>query len=151
MPLPFPPLLEAALTDGRYDEILAAVLHYFDCQAGTIHLLEEGQLRLRAHQGLPPQIVEAVRTVPVGKGIAGLAAERRQPITICNLQTDESGQARPAAKATGMEGSLGVPMLATDGEMRGVLGIAKATAYDWNEEETALALAIGVRIAELHS
>ena len=77
-----------------------------------------------------------------------LAAERREPVTICNLQTDTSGQARPGAKATGMEGSLAVPMLA-GGELRGVLGIAKADAYDWPEPETALVLAIAARLSAL--
>jgi hypothetical protein len=68
--------------------------------------------------------------------IAGLAAERRSPITICNLQTDDSGQARPAAKNTGMEGSLAVPAIREDGSLAGVLGIAKAQAHDWSEMET---------------
>ena len=57
-------------------------------------------------------------------------------MTICNLQTDTSGQAKPGARATGMEGSVAVPML-VDGDLRGVLGIAKANAYDWPAEETA--------------
>ena len=85
-------------------------------------------LALKASSGIPPHIVAIVQTVPIGKGIAGLAAERREPITICNLQTDTSGQARPAARTTGMEGSIAVPMLTADGELRGVLGIAKAAA-----------------------
>ncbi len=94
-------------------------------------------------------MVAIVETVPVGKGIAGLAAERREPITICNLQTDDSGQARPGARATGMEGSIAVPMLAAGGvELRGVLGIAKSSAYDWSVAETAELQEIANRIAE---
>jgi L-methionine (R)-S-oxide reductase len=91
--------------------------------------------------------VEIVGTVPIGKGIAGLAAERREPIALCNLQTDNSGQARPAAKSTGMEGSLAVPML-VGGELRGVLGVAKACEYDWSSGEKELLLAIAVRLGE---
>src|SRR5205085_986956 len=98
--------------------------------------------------GIPPPIVAIVETVPIGKGIAGLAAQRLEPITICNLQTDTSGQARPAARTTGMEGSIAAPMLTAAGELRGVLGIAKATAYDWSAEETALLLATGQAWAE---
>jgi len=104
--------------------------------------MREGVLRLAASSGIPPHIVQIVDTVPVGKGIAGLAAERRAPVNICNLQTDTSGQARPAAKGTGMEGSLAVPML-IGGNLLGVLGIAKAEAYDWSPEETGQVLAIG--------
>lgn len=155
---PLPTNLFAALQTRSYDEVLTAALAHFDCQAGTIHLLHtpvaggEGalaELRLQASTGIPPQVVEIVRTVPVGKGIAGLAAERREPITICNLQTDTSGRARPAARTTGMEGSLAVPMLDEAGELRGVLGIAKATAYDWPAEETALVQALAQALCAL--
>lgn len=125
--------------------VLAATMRHFDCQAGTIHLLRDGALKLAAHEGIPAPIVEIVSTVPIGKGIAGLAAERREPVSLCNLQTDNSGQARPAAKTTGMEGSVAVPML-IDGELRGVFGIAKSTAYDWSDEEKATLLEIASQL-----
>lgn len=148
MNAPIPDSIEAAVLSGDLPAALAATLAHFGCQAGTIHLLREGVLSLAAHQGIPAPVVEIVETVPIGKGIAGLAAERREPITICNLQTDTSGQARPGAKATGMEGSLAVPMLAAN-ELRGVLGIAKAGAYDWSDAETSLLLAVATRVGDL--
>ncbi|MDB6151122.1 MAG: histidine kinase [Chthoniobacter sp.] len=134
--------IEAALAMRDPARVLAAALEHFGCQAGTVHRVSDGALRLAAHHGIPAPVVQLVETVPIGKGIAGLAAERREPITICNLQTDSSGQARPGAKATGMEGSLAVPILVED-DLRGVLGVAKATAYDWPEEEKELLLAVG--------
>ena len=140
-----PTPIETAAASGDLTAALTATVTHFGCQAGTIHLLRDGVLKLAAQQNIPPQVVQIVATVPIGKGIAGLAAERRAPVTICNLQTDTSGQARPGAKATGMEGSLAVPMLA-GGELRGVLGIAKASAYDWSEAEKALLLAIAARL-----
>jgi L-methionine (R)-S-oxide reductase len=142
-----PSLLENALKSGNPQEVLAASLQHFGCQAGTVHLLREGALKLAAYSGIPPHVAQIFETVPIGKGIAGLAAERREPITICNLQTDASGQARPGAKATGMEGSVAVPMLVGD-ELLGVLGIAKADAYDWSEGETQLLLQIAARLGE---
>ncbi len=145
---PIPTAIETAAASGDLSAALAATVAHFGCQAGTIHLLREGVLKLAAHHNIPPPVVQIIGTVPVGKGIAGLAAERREPVTICNLQTDTSGQARPGAKATGMEGALAVPMLA-GGELRGVLGIAKADAYDWPEPETALVLAIAARLSAL--
>ena len=143
-----PAPIETAAASGDLTAALAATVAHFGCQAGTVHLLREGVLQLAAHKNIPPPVGLIIGTVPVGKGIAGLAAERREPVTICNIQTDTSGQVRPGAKATGMEGSLAVPMLA-DGELRGVLGIAKAEAYDWPEAETALVLEIGARLAQL--
>ena len=143
-----PAPIETAAASGDLTAALAATVAHFGCQAGTVHLLREGVLQLAAHKNIPPPVVQIIGMVPVGKGIAGLAAERREPVTVCNIQTDTSGQVRPGAKATGMEGSLAVPMLA-DGELRGVLGIAKAEAYDWPEAETALVLEIGARLAQL--
>ena len=136
---PLPPTVSDAISSGDLQKILAAAIEHFGCQAGSIHLLQDGVLQLAAHHGLPPQVTAIVEKVPIGKGIAGLAAERREPITICNLQTDTSGQARPGARATGMEGSIAVPMFSGGGtELAGVLGIAKSDAHDWTDDEKAL-------------
>ena len=43
-----------------------------------------------------------VKVIPVGKGIAGQVIAQGQPVTMCNLQTDTSGVARPDAKQTGV-------------------------------------------------
>jgi L-methionine (R)-S-oxide reductase len=154
MPSPALPseIAHALDTAASPADVLVATMHHFGCQAGTIHRLRTAGdlLELIAHAGIPPVVVQIVQTVPIGKGIAGLAAERREPVTLCNLQTDTSGQARPGAKATGMEGSIAVPML-VDGTLRGVLGIAKATAYDWTKEETELLLSIAAHLGATFS
>jgi signal transduction protein with GAF and PtsI domain len=142
-----PAAIDGAISTNDLERVLKEVLIHFGCQAGTVHSLREGELWLSAHSGIPEPVVQIVQRVPIGKGIAGLAAERREPVQLCNLQTDESGQARPGAKMTGMEGSLAVPML-VKGDLRGVLGIAKAEAHDWTAEETDLALLIASRLAE---
>lgn len=141
--------LENALASGAPQTVLDEAIRAFECQAGTVHWLDaqSGLLKLAAHRNIPEAITQIIATVPLGKGIAGLAAERREPISLCNLQTDTSGQVRPAAKTTGMEGSIAVPML-VGGELRGVLGIAKANAYDWSEDEKAALLKIAARLGE---
>jgi putative methionine-R-sulfoxide reductase with GAF domain len=147
MTAPLPSDLESAVATGDISTVLGAALTHFGCQAGTVHLLRDGVLKLAAHKNIPPPVVQIVETVPIGKGIAGLAAERLEPITICNLQTDNSGQAKPGARATGMEGSVAVPMLA-EGKLRGVIGIAKADAYDWPSAETDLLARVAGALAE---
>lgn len=142
-----PPSLANAVATADPAAVLRAALAHFDCQAGTVHLMMEGALRLAAHVNIPPPLLPIIDTVPIGKGIAGLAAERREAVSLCNLQTDTSGQARPAAKQTGMEGSVAVPML-LGGELRGVLGIAKADAHDWSDAEKALLSALANALAE---
>ncbi len=142
----FPDALAAALATGDAAQVLDAAIAHFGCQAGTVHWLgASGELELAAHRNLPPPIVAVVARVPIGKGIAGLAAKQLAPVSLCNLQTDDTGRARPAAKTTGMEGSVAVPML-VNGELRGVLGIAKAEAHDWTEEETSFLMAIGTSL-----
>lgn len=144
-----PDRIETALQTGSPDEILAATLAHFACQAGTVHrFVEPDNLALVAHRGIPPVVAQVVETVPVGKGIAGLAAKSREPVTICNLQSDTSGHSRPGARQTGMEGSLAVPML-VNGELRGVLGIAMASAHNWSEAEKALLLMVAARLGEV--
>ena len=91
-------------------------------------------------------LLDKVSKIPIGKGMAGLAAERQKPVQVCNLQTDESGFAKPGAKETKMEGSIAVPMLVGD-KLCGTLGVAKPIAYEFSKAETSLLLQIGNLIA----
>lgn len=142
-----PDSLSAALAEPNpADAVLHVALAHFACQTGTVHILRDGVLRLAAHVGIPAPLLPVIETVPIGKGIAGLAAERCAPVTMCNLQTDTSGDARPAAKTTGMEGAIAVPML-VDGELCGVFGVAKAEAHDWTSEEKSELMEIAARLA----
>src|SRR5690349_17913864 len=93
-------------------QILVLILRHFNSETGTIHSLDaEGKLlKLAAQVGLPPQMLNIVSVIPVGKGIAGQVIERGGPVTICNIQTDKSGVAKPGAKQTGVGGALCVPL-----------------------------------------
>jgi GAF domain-containing protein len=118
-------------------QILHLVLTKFHSETGTIHRLDlENQLLyLVAQVGLPPQILEVVKTIPVGKGIAGQVVLQNKPVTICNLQTDASGVAKPGAKQTGVGGALCVPL--RDGEkIAGTLGIGTVRAHEYTPDET---------------
>ena len=130
-----------------WEALLDELLGHFDCVVATLHVLDaDDLLQLTADRGLPPPVREKVRTVPIGKGMAGIAAERREPVQVCNLQTDDSGVVRPGAKLTQMQGSIALPML-LDGRLRGVLGVAKPAAYEFSADETALLMTIGERAA----
>ncbi len=133
--------------DTPWPALLERVLRHFACPLGTIHVLAaDGLMHLTTHRGLPPPVLDKVSVIPIGKGMAGLAAQRKQPVQVCNLQTDTSGVARPDARLTKMEGSLAAPML--DGEtLRGVFGIAKPVPYDFTVEETRQLMDVGAVIA----
>ena len=82
----------------------------FQADTGTIHLIEDGVLILKAHAGVPSPVVEIVARVPIGKGMAGLAAERNEVVTSCNIQADETGKVRAGARETGVNGAVVVPI-----------------------------------------
>lgn len=133
--------------NAGWQSALDLILAEFNCPVGTIHQLDEatGLLHLLVRRGIPDAILDRVSRIPVGKGMAGLAAERRECVEVCNLQTDSSGDAKPGAKLTGMEGSIAVPML-IDGRVVGVLGVAKPTAYTFTDGERRELLAVAAEI-----
>lgn len=135
--------LQRSLNDGpapaTTQALLERILQHLDCAVGTIHLLDPatGLLVLHCEKGLPDPLRERVRLIPIGKGMAGLAAQRREPVQVCNLQCDTSGVAKPAARDAKVEGSIAVPML-PGGALCGVLGVAKPTTHEFTEPEIRL-------------
>src|SRR5882757_4932391 len=124
------------MTQTDLEKILRDMLAKFNSETGTIHKLHEPTqlLRLVAQVGLPPQLVDVVTIIPVGKGIAGECAQKNQPVTICNLQTDASGVAKPGAKQTGVGGALCVPIRAGD-KLVGTLGIGTKREHEYSAAE----------------
>jgi L-methionine (R)-S-oxide reductase len=117
------------------EKFLQDTISEFDCVSGTLHRMEGNTLELVAYQGIPEPIIDRIREVPIGKGMAGLAAQEEEPVQICNLQTDDSGIAESRARDTGMEGSIAAPVFNSDGELRGTIGIAKSEAYEFSDAE----------------
>jgi hypothetical protein len=92
--------------------------------AGTVHLRGSDQLELKAAVNIPPKVVEIVRSIPKGKGMAGLAWERDDAVHTCNLKSDDSGDVRPGAKAVDANAAVAIPIHDPNGQVRGVVGIA---------------------------
>lgn len=136
---------------NEYDQLaLRAAIEALSADSGTIHRMgADGMLHLSAIVGdYPPPVMEAIRCIPVGKGLAGLAAERREPVTVCNLQQDGSGQAKPGARATGMEGAITVPCIGSAGAVLGVLGVASHAPRTFSPAEVQALLSFGRAIAD---
>jgi L-methionine (R)-S-oxide reductase len=87
--------------------------------AGTIHLRRGEDLELVAALNIPPPVLNAVRHVPHGKGMAGLAQVRRAP--------DDTGRIKPGAKAVDARAAVALPVLDGAGRVRAVVGIAFLT------------------------
>lgn len=140
--------VRSALKARDLQEALRLTIQHFGADTGTIHLLEpDGVLHLKAASaGIPEPVLQAVQLVPVGKGMAGLAVQRKEPVSVCNLQLDASGNVRPGARATGMEGAIVVPVFSGN-QAVGALGIANRDARTFTAEETALLVDVGRALA----
>lgn len=103
---------------------LADFLTRYNACAGTIHLFENGGLRLATAINIPPPVQQIVAWVPYGKGMAGLALERKEPVHTCNLKEDKSGNVKPGAKAVDAQAAVAIPVLDAAGAVAAVVGIA---------------------------
>lgn len=143
----FSTLLDAPAVD--WQAVLDTAIAEFKGTTGTLHRLDRvtGMLEMVSQRGIPPQIMPMIQIIPVGKGIAGVAAERREPVELCNLQADLGGVAKEGARATNVQGSLAVPCLRGE-ELRGTLGVGMMSPHDFTEEEKAALMEIGRAVAE---
>ena len=124
------------MNETALEKTLRETLAKFNSETGTIHKLHEPTqlLRLVAQVGLPPQLLDVVTIIPVGKGIAGQVVAQNKPVTICNLQTDTSGVAKPGAKQTGVGGAVCVPIC--DGnKIIGTFGIGTRREHEYSAAE----------------
>lgn len=123
---------------GTCDALLKSILHDFGCQTGTLHRVSGNPeiLSLVCQIGVPESLMDKISSIPIGKGIAGAAAERKEPVELCNLQEDLGGVARVDARKTGVSGSIAVPVFkpGTD-QVIGTLGIGKYAPYEFSGEE----------------
>jgi len=115
--------------------------------AGSIHRRSgPDELALVATVNIPEVVKNIVRTVPRGKGMAGLALERNAAISSCNIQSDTTGQVRPGARAVDAQAAVALPVQNKDGEVRAVVGIAFANERTLTDSEL---LALADAAAEL--
>jgi hypothetical protein len=120
-----------------YTAWLQSFVHDRGGIAGTVHLRDGGELALAASLRIPPPVLAIVQRVPYGKGMAGLAFERNQPVSTCNLQTDRTGDVRPGARAVDAQAAVALPVRDARGEVRAVVGIAFAGERTLTEDQLA--------------
>ena len=106
--------------------------------AGTVHVCENPEmLVLAAAVRIPDVVKQVVQRVPRGKGMAGLALERDQPISTCNIKTDSSGQVRPGARAVDAKAGVALPVHDGQGRVRAVVGVAFTDEKTLSDDELA--------------
>src|SRR5215218_4715882 len=104
------------------DEALTAIVRRFRADSGTVHFLQpDGLLHLAAATaGLPAAVLATIATIPVGKGMAGLAG----------------------ARATGLGGAVVVPIF-RDEAIVGALGIGTRSERAFTDAEMQDLIAAG--------
>ncbi|MFT5292561.1 MAG: L-methionine (R)-S-oxide reductase, partial [Planctomycetota bacterium] len=128
---------------------LGMVMQHFEADGGTIHLLgEDGNLHLKANlPEMPPDLLKIISIIPVGKGMAGLAVQRGVPVQSCNIQTDDTGDVKPGAKKTGLQGSTCVPILRGERAV-GALGVGTVAEHTYTDEENELLMEMGRQLCD---
>ncbi len=117
---------------------LDAFLHDHGGVAGTVHVRPpDGDLALAASINIPPVVCDVVGHIPLGKGMAGLAWERDEPVSTCNIKDDSSGKVRPGARAVDAGAGVALPVHDSEGRVRAVVGIAYRDERTLTESELA--------------
>lgn len=121
--------------ENTLEHWLRELLAQVHATSGTVHLHENDGLRLAAAVNIPQPVQQIVAWVPNGKGMAGLALQRREPIQTCNLQEDSSGNIKPGAKAVNAQAAVALPVTTSTGDVRGVVGIAFQHEREFTAED----------------
>jgi len=122
---------------------LLQIMRGYSAHAGTVHLLDSfGLLHLVASQGVPESVCDKMRTLPLGKGAAGLATERRQAVNVSNLRMDPAGEGRPERETAGLKQALALPIFRGDAVI-GALGIETSNDRAFSDVEIAALLDAG--------
>lgn len=104
--------------------------------AGTVHTLDVATdtLIMQAAVNIPDKVRAVTSQIPRGKGMAGLALVREQPVSTCNLQDDKGADVRPGAKAVDAQAAVALPIRGASG-VRAIVGLAFADEREFSSEQ----------------
>jgi signal transduction histidine kinase len=106
---------------------------------GSIHEYDEAtrEFRLRATHGYEPELVEALRMMPirVGEGMIGSAAARREPMQVADIALEGSYRSRfrDVLLRTGLRALLAVPLVRED-QVIGALSVNRKAPGEFPPE-----------------
>ena len=96
-------------------------------------------LHLAAQVGLPPQMLDLVKTIPVPAEVISYqtVAQKQTCDQLCNLQTDTSGVAKPGARQTGVgRRCCASQCIAMTGKPWATIGVGAIRQHEYTAEET---------------
>jgi PAS domain S-box-containing protein len=112
---------------------------------GIIHTLNEtnSKLRLDVQQGLTPEVVAQLNSVPFGQGLPGWVLKQGEPLLVPDLSSDP--RSPRLSEMPELQVYVGVPMR-TGGQILGVLSVFGEAEQQFNVEEVALLASIGDQV-----
>jgi L-methionine (R)-S-oxide reductase len=112
------------MLDEQTNEWLRGLLARHEAVAGTVHVVKGDVLVIAAAVNIPPKVQEITATIPLGKGMAGLAWQHDKPIQTCNLKDDNTGAVKPGARAVDARAAVALPIHDASGTIRAIIGLA---------------------------
>lgn len=126
------------------EQALGQAIAKLRADSGTIHIAEpsRGVLLLAAQHGVPASLLPVIREIAWGKGLAGQAAQRAEPVRHCNIQSSQSPDIHGRARETGTAGAIVVPMMCGT-EVVGTLGVGCREEREFTAREVQYLLDLG--------
>ena len=127
-------------------EVLDQIVEFLNAVIGAdscfVYLLEEQDLVLRASKNPHPESVDNLR-IPVGQGITGWVAEKREAVAIAqDAMRDSRFRVFRQLPEDGFQAILSVPILA-GGRLIGVLNLQHRARHEHSQHEVNLVSTIG--------
>jgi len=121
------------IMEKGYELWLLSFIERYRAKAGAVHLHREGGLSLAASVNLPDEVEESFKYLPRGKGMAGLALERGQPVTIESL----NGSLPSDAFAKQKGALVAFPVFDMDGGVRAVVSATYSAKRQFRQSDFA--------------
>lgn len=128
------------------EQALDKVLAVARVEAGAIYLLDQQaeDLVLAAYRGVPQEIADRVRTLPVGTSLAGLAVRLGEPVVVDDATTDPRLKTRLLNEEV-IRSFAAIPIKSKE-NVQGVMHVASYQYHPFSPEEVRLYTAIANQI-----
>lgn len=130
---------------------LELVISELGATSGTIHHCDGRQLKLVEAVGIPADVMPLIEAIPRGKGMAGEAWLRAEPVTTCNLPDDPSETIQSGARRVNARAAVAIPLLSNEGAVRAVIGFGFPEEVALDDQRVATMAAIAGTLIEVQS
>ena len=115
-------------------------------EMGTVHLLneEEETLDLKFYREFPPRLIENVKVLKYGEGVAGKAVQLKQPV-ITSIDEYPSSRILPFLIEEGVRLTVGIPLI-SKGRAIGAITLSSRSIHSLTQREVNLLESIGNQI-----